>query len=50
MNRALVCLVALLVVSLPAFGDGFYSLHSPNGVDVWAVGNAGTVFHSFDGG
>jgi len=31
-------------------GDGFYSVHSPNGVDVWAVGNGGVVFHSFDGG
>ncbi len=32
------------------FAEGFYGVHSPNGVDVWAVGKAGNVFHSFDGG
>ena len=50
MKNALLCLVVCVVLALPAFGDGFYGVHSPNGVDVWAVGNNGTVFHSFDGG
>jgi photosystem II stability/assembly factor-like uncharacterized protein len=50
MKNALVCLFVVIAFTLPAFGDGFYSVHSPNGVEVWAVGNNGTVFHSFDGG
>ena len=29
---------------------GFLSVHSPNGIDVWAAGKAGLVFHSLDGG
>jgi photosystem II stability/assembly factor-like uncharacterized protein len=31
-------------------GQGFHSVHSPNGIDVWAAGRNGTVFHSFDSG
>lgn len=30
--------------------QGLWSVHSPNGVDVWAVGNQGSIFRSFDGG
>jgi len=33
-----------------SYGQGFNSVHSPNGVEVWAVGNGGNVFRSFDGG
>lgn len=50
MKKSLLCLFAIVVMTLPAFGDGFYGIHSPNGVDVWAVGNSGTIFHSFNGG
>jgi photosystem II stability/assembly factor-like uncharacterized protein len=50
MKRSLLCIVALLACTVSAFGDGFYSVHSSNGVDVWAVGNSGSVFHSFDRG
>ncbi len=32
------------------FAQGFYSVHSPNGIEVWAVGKSGNVFHSYDGG
>jgi photosystem II stability/assembly factor-like uncharacterized protein len=50
MMKGLVCLFVVIVCVLPAFGAGFYSVHSPNGLDVWGVGNNGTLFHSFDGG
>jgi len=50
MKNAFVIIFVVIALTLPAFGDGFYGVHSPNGVDVWAVGNNGTVFHSFDGG
>jgi hypothetical protein len=30
--------------------QGFYAVHSPNGVDVWAVGKGGVIFHSYNGG
>jgi len=43
-------LVAVTVFTVPVFSTGFHSVHSPNGIDVWAVGNGGVVFHSFDGG
>jgi photosystem II stability/assembly factor-like uncharacterized protein len=43
-------LIMTFAHSFPLFSDGFFSVHSPNGVDVWAVGNGGVVFHSFDGG
>ena len=50
MKNAFVCLFVVIAFTFPAFGDGFYRVHSPNGVDVWAVGNGGAIFHSFDGG
>jgi photosystem II stability/assembly factor-like uncharacterized protein len=48
MNRFFVFLI--LALRLQAFGGGFYSVHSPNGVDVWAVGDTGRVYHSLDAG
>lgn len=30
--------------------DGLYSVHSPDGIHVWAVGNSGAVFRSTDAG
>lgn len=50
MKRAITFLFVLVAMSTPAFSDGFYSVHSPNGFDVWAVGNSGLVFRSYDGG
>jgi photosystem II stability/assembly factor-like uncharacterized protein len=32
------------------YGDGFEKVFSSNGANVWAVGNAGNVFRSSDGG
>lgn len=46
-------LLALLLGSFPAahcLAAGFNAVQSPNGVDVWAVGTAGAVWRSFDGG
>ncbi len=43
-------LFAALISPVTVFGQGFWSVHSPNGVDVWAVGNQGNIFRSFDGG
>lgn len=40
----------LLCTSLQGFAQGFHSVHSPNGVVVWAVGTNGTIYRSFDGG
>jgi len=45
----LVCVIAV-AFTVPLFADGFQSVHSPNGFDVWAVGNNGLVFRSFDAG
>lgn len=50
MKKTLMFLVAVTLFTVPALSTGFYSVHSPNGIDVWAVGNSGVVFHSFDGG
>src|SRR5262247_947692 len=33
-----------------AWAQGFQSVYSPDGVDVWAVGDAGTCYRSFDSG
>jgi photosystem II stability/assembly factor-like uncharacterized protein len=43
-------LVCLCCVATFTFAQGFNSVHSPNGVDVWAVGRQENIFHSFDGG
>lgn len=53
MHRTMVSSVALAAALLSApviRADGFHSVHSSNGTDVWAVGNGGAVFRSFDGG
>jgi photosystem II stability/assembly factor-like uncharacterized protein len=50
MKTYLYSVAGLLLLVAQTFGQGFYSVHSPNGTDVWAVGNGGTVFRSFDGG
>jgi len=50
MNNLFFCLLAMPVFAFEGLGEGFYGVHSPNGVDVWGVGKAGNVFHSYDGG
>jgi photosystem II stability/assembly factor-like uncharacterized protein len=50
MKKAFVCLLLVIVFVGQSWSDGFNSVHSPNGADVWAVGNGGSVFHSIDGG
>ncbi len=48
--RALLLTATLISTFSLVLGQGFNSVHSPNGVDVWAVGKAGNIFHSYDGG
>jgi photosystem II stability/assembly factor-like uncharacterized protein len=43
-------LVVCLLMASGVHAEGFHSVSSPNGIDVWAVGNGGAVFRSFDGG
>jgi photosystem II stability/assembly factor-like uncharacterized protein len=50
MKKVLLFLVGYVVSTIPTFANGFHSVHSPNGLDVWAVGNNGLVFHSVNGG
>ncbi len=50
MKRFLLACAAFLCVVLQTNAQGFYSVHSPNGFDVWAVGPGGNVFRSFDSG
>lgn len=50
MNKLLMVCMTIFVVIAQMSAQGFYGVHSPNGLDVWAVGNGGNVFHSFDGG
>lgn len=50
MNRvAIVCAMALMISELSS-GQGFYGVHSPDGLKVWAVGDAGNVFYSTNSG
>lgn len=41
---------ACACAAAPALGQGFQAVHSKNGQDVWAVGDAGAWSRSFDGG
>ncbi len=50
MRKFSVCIIALVCFAINLHGQGFYGVHSPNGVDVWGVGKSGLVFHSTDGG
>lgn len=48
--RSLLLYVLFALYTSLAYAEGFHGVHSPNGTDVWAVGNGGLVFHSVDGG
>lgn len=50
MNRIALFLALVLTSIQIARADGFESVFSSNGVNVWAVGNNGNVFRSADGG
>lgn len=50
MGRMLLLSVAFVCGALLAHAQGFRSVHSADGFQVWAVGNNGLVFRSFDGG
>lgn len=39
-----------LFLSGTLYSQGFHSVYAPTAFDVWAVGDAGTVYRSFDGG
>ncbi len=43
-------LVGLVCVAQIGVAQGFFSVHSPNGLDVWAVGKQGAIWHSTDAG
>ena len=40
----------LLLPAINSFADGFYSVYSKDGSNVWAVGNSGNLWKSADGG
>jgi len=42
--------LALTLVAAAAAAEGFQAVYSKNGSDVWAVGDAGVAWRSFDGG
>ncbi len=43
--------IVVLILSIGSLhAEGFNSVHSPNGVDVWAAGSNGNVFRSIDAG
>jgi photosystem II stability/assembly factor-like uncharacterized protein len=52
--RAVFQLVLVLAFGAPftasAQGNGFHAVYSRDGLDVWAVGEAGACYRSFDGG
>lgn len=50
MTRLVVVAVALALCSPVLFARGFNGVTSPDGVNVWAVGTDGAVFHSADSG
>lgn len=50
MGRILLLSAALVCGAVLAHAQGFRSVHSADGFQVWAVGNNGLVFRSFDGG
>lgn len=50
MKRVPVIVFVVVAFTLSSFGNGFHSVHSSNGVTVWAVGNNGLMFRSADGG
>jgi photosystem II stability/assembly factor-like uncharacterized protein len=40
----------VLFITSTVLADGFSSIYSPDGMNVWAVGDGGSVYHSLDGG
>ncbi|MFN0157183.1 MAG: VPS10 domain-containing protein [Bacteroidota bacterium] len=51
MRRSLFLLSLLCIVGVAALrGQGFHTVHSSDGVTVWAAGNSGLLWRSTDGG
>jgi len=50
MSKLILVCIAVLSAFTQMQADGFYSVHSADGIAVWAVGNSGSVFRSLDGG
>ncbi|MFN0156706.1 MAG: YCF48-related protein [Bacteroidota bacterium] len=50
MKNLYLVIVCTMISAGVLFADGFHGVHSPNGTEVWAVGNGGNVFHSIDAG
>ncbi len=50
MKKFLLVCAVLCFFKAQTSAQGFNSVHSSNGLDVWAVGNSGNVFHSLDAG
>lgn len=50
MKTTLQVVVSVLLVVMQVSGKGFQRVYSLDGNDVWAVGDSGNVFRSFDGG
>src|SRR5438477_2287957 len=49
-KKLLLILTAVLLYAANTYSQGFNSVYSKDGVSVFAVGNNGNVFRSFDGG
>jgi len=50
MRTFLTGLVFVVLLASTALSDGFKSVHSPNGSEVWGAGQGGRIWHSVDGG
>ena len=50
LHRPLILVLLLAAFAAPAHAQGFHALYSRDGIDVWAVGDAGAVWRSFDSG
>ena len=50
-SLAALCLVSFASIAPPAaFAQGFHAIHSPDGLDLWVVGDNGIVYRSISGG
>ncbi len=50
MKKVVLMLLFVVLTAAAAFGRGFQRVYSQDGNDVWAVGDSGNVFRSFNGG
>ncbi|MBV6477732.1 MAG: Ycf48-like protein [Ignavibacteria bacterium] len=50
MKQITILLILILMNCSNLFADGFNSVHSKDGITVWAAGNNGSIFYSSNGG